>query len=349
MSERLRNPAPWMDPSPAPPRTRRKRWGILDLLVAAAVLVAVWSRTPVGAVMDHSLVALIGGESDSLRPFTAYYDTGSGKAEALDALLAEVDALPRSVETEGAFPEPLRTAATSLLARRAPRRARSLLRDAVAKDPDATWGSLLDERYEGDAAATLEGLVITEEQRNRAIMRAVAAGLSDAERWEHHRAYLPMGDRLAGDRVVGQVLALGTVLDLTWPVKGAHPVTSGWGERDHPVLGKRKFHNGVDLGVPIGTRILSAQAGTVRTGEDRVSGRYVVVDHGHGVRTSYCHLDRFLVVDGEKVDAGTTLAFSGNTGRSTGPHLHFVVRIGKRTVDPERLRRAPTVDAAPEG
>mgnify|MGYP002007330784 CR=1 FL=1 len=86
--------------------------------------------------------------------------------------------------------------------------------------------------------------------------------------------------------------------------------------------------------------ILAAQAGTVRVGEDRVSGRYVVIDHGHGVRTSYCHLDRIGVTKGQQVKPGDRIGLSGNTGRSTGPHLHFVVRIGRETVDPERLRRA---------
>jgi murein DD-endopeptidase MepM/ murein hydrolase activator NlpD len=67
----------------------------------------------------------------------------------------------------------------------------------------------------------------------------------------------------------------------------------------------------------------------------------VVIDHGHGVRSSYCHLDVLEVEKGDHVGRGALIGLSGNTGRSTGPHLHFGVRIGRGTVDPARLRRTP--------
>jgi len=355
--DRLRNPAPWLSDgstsgyafknrrSKAPSGGRR--FGLLDAVVVAVVLLAVWSRTPVGAVVELGVSSLIGADTEGLRPLTAYFDTGRGEAEAVTDLLAELD--PASAAPEDGLPEPWRTAAQVVLTRHAPAQARQALREAMAQDPEATWLTLLDARYDGDPAGTLERLVIDEDQRQRAIARALAAGSAHPERWEAHRAYLPLRDRQRGDRVVGRILALGTALDLTWPVASPHRVTSPWGVRHHPVLKTRKFHNGVDLGVPIGTPILAAQGGVVRTGEDGVSGRYVVIDHGHGVRTSYCHLDAVHVSRGQRVEPGERIGLSGNTGRSTGPHLHFVVRIGRKTVDPERLRRAKDGKPEPAG
>lgn len=341
MSDRLRNPASFL-PSPSRPskRASRRRFGLLDLVVGLAVVLAVWSQTPVGALVDHGWAALTGASTEALRPLSAHFDTGTD-SEALVALLAEADTPPPvSARPDDGFPEPYRTAAHLVLSRRAPRPAREALRAALAEDPETTWVDLLDQRHRTtpDVEAVLEGLVIEPDQRARAIGRARAAGATHPERWDAHRAYLPLGDRSRGDKVVRGTLALGTALDLTWPVAGPHRITSGWGHRHHPVLKRRKFHNGVDLGVPIGTPILAAHDGVVRTGEDGVSGRYIVLDHGHGVRTSYCHLDGFFAEDGERVDAGQAIARSGNTGRSTGPHLHFVVRVGRKTIDPEPLR-----------
>ena len=345
--DRLRNPAPWLSDgstsgyafrSKRKGDARKRRFGILDAAVVLVVLVAGWSRTPVGALAELAVASITGAPTDDVRPLIAYFDTGTGEAEALTELIAELD--PAELAPSDGLPEPWRTAAHVVLSRHAPVEARRALHEAQQEDPEATWLTLLDDRYDGDPTAVLEGLVVESAQRDRAIARALAAGEAHPERWDAHRGYLPLRDRLAGDKVVGQVLALGTALDLTWPVDRPHRISSGWGERHHPVLKTRKFHNGVDLAVPTGTPILAAQAGTVRVGEDRVSGRYVVIDHGHGVRTSYCHLDRIGVTKGQQVKPGDRIGLSGNTGRSTGPHLHFVVRIGRETVDPERLRRA---------
>ena len=83
----------------------------------------------------------------------------------------------------------------------------------------------------------------------------------------------------------------------------------------------------------------AAQAGTlVAVGENTISGRFAVVDHGYGLRTSYCHLEEVDAVRGAEVIRGAPFARTGNTGRTTGPHLHFVVKIGGHEVDPEAFR-----------
>lgn len=356
LRDRLRNPAPWLntggEKNYSHGKNRRptgaRRFGILDALVGLVVVFAVWSQTPVGALVERFVATATGMPTDGIRPLTAYFDTGDGQADALVAMLAEPVDLGASTP-DGGLPQPWRTAARLVLEDHPPRRARLALAEARLEDPDATVMDVVDGLYQDDPGAALELLVIEPEQRDRAILRAQAAGAVHPERWEAHRGYLPLRDRLAGDKVVGKILALGTALDLTWPVATPHRVSSPWGYRHHPVLKKRKFHNGTDLAVPIGTPILAAQAGKARVGEDAVSGRYIVVDHGHGVRTSYCHLDRHLVQNGDRVEPGQHIGNSGNTGRSTGPHLHFVVRVGGKTTDPEKLRRKRKKEGSAEG
>jgi murein DD-endopeptidase MepM/ murein hydrolase activator NlpD len=116
-------------------------------------------------------------------------------------------------------------------------------------------------------------------------------------------------------------------------------ITSGYGVRMHPILGVHKKHHGIDIGAPTGTEIRAAKAGVVVRSEEAGSyGNLVVIDHGDGVSTRYAHCDRLLVKAGERVDAGAPLGTVGSTGRSTGPHLHFEVRVGDDSVDPEEPR-----------
>jgi murein DD-endopeptidase MepM/ murein hydrolase activator NlpD len=91
----------------------------------------------------------------------------------------------------------------------------------------------------------------------------------------------------------------------------------------------------VDLSVPQGTDVRVVADGIVkRASEDAVNGKVIIVDHGRGVTTAYCHNSRLLVTTGEAVKAGQIISESGNTGRSTGPHLHYQVELGRRPVDP---------------
>ncbi|MEW5740017.1 MAG: M23 family metallopeptidase [Myxococcota bacterium] len=130
-------------------------------------------------------------------------------------------------------------------------------------------------------------------------------------------------------------LQLATAFSLGWPVASGTPVTSPFGLRVHPILGKEQLHTGVDLPVPIGTLVAATGAGVVvRAGETKVNGRYVVIDHGHGVTTAYLHNARVLVSEGQQVNAGDFIAMSGNTGRSTGPHVHYQLELSGQPVDP---------------
>ena len=111
-------------------------------------------------------------------------------------------------------------------------------------------------------------------------------------------------------------------------------VTSEFGNRIDPITGKRKGHTGMDLAVPTGTPIRAALGGTVTVSKYNAGGYgyYVMIDHGNGLATLYGHCSKLLAKVGQTVETGDIIALSGSTGRSTGPHLHFEVRVnGERT------------------
>ena len=103
-------------------------------------------------------------------------------------------------------------------------------------------------------------------------------------------------------------------------------VTSGYGWRVHPITGVKDLHCGIDIGLPTGTSIQSAQDGTVTfAGESGGYGNVVVIEGSDGLVTKYAHCDTLLVSAGQTVKTGDPIATVGNTGSSTGPHLHFEV------------------------
>lgn len=120
---------------------------------------------------------------------------------------------------------------------------------------------------------------------------------------------------------------------LYWPTVG--PITDEFGWRIHPVYGTGSNHDGMDLGVSRGTPLRAAGGGTVT-----MAGRYggyglvVRIDHGNGLSTQYAHMDAIDVSSGEWVEAGQHIGYSGNTGVSTGPHLHFMVMVDGTPTDP---------------
>jgi len=118
-----------------------------------------------------------------------------------------------------------------------------------------------------------------------------------------------------------------------WPASG--PLTDPFGWRVHPVFGTSHFHDGLDIGAPNGSPVRAVSGGTV-TMATRYGGYglTVKIDHGGGVVTQYAHLSQSDVVVGEKVDPGQKIGNVGNTGNSTGPHLHFSVFENGSPVDP---------------
>ena len=146
------------------------------------------------------------------------------------------------------------------------------------------------------------------------------------------------GDLLGGfamGELGGEVLAPGsdtTLADgaLQWPLPVAGTITSPQGYRTDPITGETSYHSGTDIAVPEGTPILAAADGTVTIANALDSwggsyGYYVKLDHGGGLTTLYAHCSSICVTAGQQVKAGEVIAYVGQTGRATGPHLHFEV------------------------
>jgi murein DD-endopeptidase MepM/ murein hydrolase activator NlpD len=119
------------------------------------------------------------------------------------------------------------------------------------------------------------------------------------------------------------------------PVPG--PISSGFGMRIHPITGDRRMHNGVDMNGALGDPIRSSRSGRVIfAGVKGGYGNAVMIDHGGGMVTLYGHQSRIAVTNGESVQAGQVIGYVGSTGQSTGPHLHFEVRINGGPVNPAK-------------
>lgn len=123
-----------------------------------------------------------------------------------------------------------------------------------------------------------------------------------------------------------------------WPVEGQ--ITGSFGERIDPFNGEGAFHSGVDISAMVGSPVLAPADGVV-TFADFLGGygRAVMVNHGHGISTRYGHLASFAVVPGQSIHRGDTIGYVGLSGRSTGPHLHYEVRINDTPVNPYKYLR----------
>jgi len=114
-------------------------------------------------------------------------------------------------------------------------------------------------------------------------------------------------------------------------------ISSKFGYRESPFTGRREFHKGMDIANRKGTPIVASADGVVTySGSKGFLGNLIVIDHGHGIVTRYAHADKLLKQQGEKVKRGDTIALMGNSGRSTGPHLHYEVRLNGISVNPSK-------------
>lgn len=129
-----------------------------------------------------------------------------------------------------------------------------------------------------------------------------------------------------------------------WPVEGA--ITGSFGERIDPFNGEGAFHSGVDISAGIGQPVVAPADGIVEFADFSGGyGRAIIVDHGHGITTRYGHLASFAVSAGQYVHRGDTIGYVGSSGRSTGPHLHYEVRINDTPVNPYKYLRMTVAHA----
>jgi murein DD-endopeptidase MepM/ murein hydrolase activator NlpD len=178
------------------------------------------------------------------------------------------------------------------------------------------------------AASRAEALAVRRQKAGA--LKGVNKDLAELERQE--------------DRLLAESAALANIItgssgsgtgtgDLMYPVNG--PITSPFGWRIHPILRYRKFHTGVDFGVGYGVPIRASDGGTVIYATWMGGyGNVIIVDHGDGLSTLYAHQSSLGVGTGAHVSRGQTIGYVGSTGFSTGPHLHFEVRVNGNPVDP---------------
>jgi murein DD-endopeptidase MepM/ murein hydrolase activator NlpD len=151
------------------------------------------------------------------------------------------------------------------------------------------------------------------------------------------------GDMFGGTGIGDQDAA--SFVPSLWPIMG--PITSAFGQREDPVLGngEGEFHTGVDIGAPNGLPIHATGDGIVRRAEmSNGYGREVVIDHGHGVETLYGHMSGFACMEGQTVVRGQVIGYVGHSGRATGSHLHYEVRIHSTPVNPHKYLRMTLAD-----
>lgn len=126
---------------------------------------------------------------------------------------------------------------------------------------------------------------------------------------------------------------------IIWPVDESARITSKFGARTAPTAGASTYHKGVDISVKTGTAIQAANSGRIQTGYNSTSGNWVSVIGSDGLTTTYRHLSSVLVKAGDIVAQGDKIALSGNTGVTTGPHLHFETVINGEYKDPLEIKK----------
>ncbi len=348
-------------PAPAPGRRTRSAWmATVDIVVLLIVIDALLFGTPLGAIAQRAWAMVTNRPSD-VRPLLSYFSQPTAakiKLAPLQAALRRAKATrPKNADKPD---DPLPASVAFIFAEgtldgehfdvQLPAAGiRALASVAVVWPGDAATAkqrqeSLLEGlarlrgQYGADEAA-VAALTVDPEALSFALQRAKVSGVQRPGAFEAFARYLNHEARSAAGPLVHGAFALASAYSMAWPIEGRQRLSSGFGYRVHPVLRRRRLHKGVDIAVPVGTPVRVAQRGEVIfVGADGINGRYLRVDHGHGLTTTYCHLDGQQVRRGQTVDRGQVVATSGNSGRSTGPHLHFQLELGGTAVDPMLFR-----------
>ncbi len=213
-------------------------------------------------------------------------------------------------------------------------------RQAVAEQEasiEAVRAEQATARAQVRAEAAVESALLAEAQAEKAGYEQRTSSLEEESSAITELLRVRAAEQAARDaearRQAQRVFRAGTGV-LGYPV-ASPTITSGYGYRTHPIFGGRRLHAGMDLRAPTGTPILAAAAGTVVAAGYRGGyGNAVVIDHGGSLATLYAHQSRLAVSAGEQVARGQVVGAAGTTGNSTGPHLHFEVRVEGTPVDP---------------
>jgi murein DD-endopeptidase MepM/ murein hydrolase activator NlpD len=203
-------------------------------------------------------------------------------------------------------------------------------REAVAAklDAEADKRRLLVAQLESDRRSYVAMVQELKSQSDQLQERLAAIAAAERARAEAERQAA-----IQENVPVPSVVAPAPSGELLWPASG--PKTSDYGWRTHPIFGTQRFHAGIDIGAGYGAAILAAASGVVvSAGEMGGYGYATVIDHGGGLATLYAHQSSMQVSAGQSVSRGQVIGAVGSTGYSTGPHLHFEVRVNGATRDP---------------
>ena len=126
-----------------------------------------------------------------------------------------------------------------------------------------------------------------------------------------------------------------TYPDFMLPLSGN--ITSPFGNRIHPISKKEELHTGIDIDITGGTDVKASESGEIiKQGEDERFGNYIIIKHKGSFQTCYAHLESFIKNEGDYVNKGESIGIAGETGLTTGPHLHFEIRKGEERVNPNK-------------
>ena len=339
------------------PRPRR---GLFDATLALLLLYAVYAKTPCGALPVWAYRTMQGQPTPNLlatfRGRETSVDFGLGDVSA--GLLAS-QAFPAPVDDAakrtGVDPEllvsVLGAAGETCTASQCDVPAPAYLDQVLETYDGKERVSLLElahgiataaRSFDGDLELALEALYVGPTQVERAVGQSRASGHEDPSDVEVHSAFYSPSVRRGQLQGALRVLAYHRLRTLAWPADSEHRISSPFGERIHPVLGTRRLHNGTDIAAPIGTPLVAAHRGrVVRRGRDSVSGKFLQIDHGFDIESTYCHMSEIDVEQEQRLGRRQPVGAVGATGRVTGPHLHYILRISGQAVDPELYGEAP--------
>ena len=317
---------------------RKDRVAIAVVVIAVAIVLPFLIRSGCTGPSGESVIIVdesAGDESVLLPGVTAVGDETTDVASADIADTTSLDAdllegiLPHVVE-DG---ETLADVAIALGVSQASLRASNLLYGNEALQP----GEVVVASRDGVLHLIKQGQTLTDIAVTYAVPKetiAEANGISVNQTiFAGDRLLVPTSTDTYWENVV--TLSRGIPSRFVWPLSGA--VVSEFGWREHPVLGERHHHDGIDVDVPEGTLVHAAASGRVFFyGEQPGYGNVLILEHADGYYSMYGHLASSFVEQGRFVEVGQGVAQSGNTGISSGPHLHFEIRNGEFPIDPRR-------------
>lgn len=216
--------------------------------------------------------------------------------------------------------------------------------NSVASNLDTAEGNAAAVEAEIEAQNQIIAQIQAEEARKEAARQAAAAAAEEAAKQQEEQNQQGSTEQQSSETTGGGTTETpgGTTEEDTynggafvWPCPSSTRVTSDYGERLAPTEGATTNHKGIDIGAAYGSAIVAAADGTVTyAGYGSATGNYIMLSHGDGLYTIYCHCSALLVATGDKVTAGATIAQVGSTGVSTGNHLHFGVISNGSYVSP---------------